>query len=384
MAPKPISFARGAPSLDIVDVDGLREAAQQAFTTDPGGVTAYGTSVGYPPLREWIAGQHGVELGRVLVTNGSMQADAFLFDALVEPGDSVIVERPTYDRTLLSLRNRGADVRMVELEPDGIDVAALERVLVAGASPKLAHIIPNFQNPAGYTLSTDKRERLLVLARAHGFTIFEDDPYWSLRFTGEHLPSILSMDGETVVYASSFSKTVCPGIRVGYLVGPEDLIAQISKIATSTYISPSMVAQAIVHQFCVSGALERSIETVKAALGERAKTLCEALRRELPDARFVEPEGGYFLWVELPRGTDFAALFDAAASRGVQFVKGSDFVLEGADDCLRLAYSGVTPEEIEEGVKRLAEAYADVASSSNSTVSQDDEESAARSASSVS
>jgi DNA-binding transcriptional MocR family regulator len=384
MASKPISFARGAPSLDIVDVDGLREAAQEAFTADPGGVTAYGTSVGYPPLREWIAERHEVDPKRVLVTNGSMQADAFLFDALVEPGDSVVVERPTYDRTLLSLRSRGADVRMVELEPDGIDVAALERVLVAGASPKLAHIIPNFQNPAGYTLSADKRERLLGLARAHGFTIFEDDPYWSLRFTGEHLPSILSMDGETVVYASSFSKTVCPGIRVGYLIGPEDLIARIAKIATSTYISPSMVAQAIVYRFCACGALDRSIETVKAALGERARTLCEALRRELPDARFVEPQGGYFLWVELPRGTNVDALFDAAASRGVQFVKGSDFVLEGADDCLRLAYSGVTPEEIEEGVGRLAQAYAEVASNSSSSVSQDAEESAARSASSVS
>ena len=172
---------------------------------------------------------------------------------------------------------------------------------------------------------------------------------------------MLSIDGETVTYASSFSKTVCPGIRVGYLVGPEELIARIAKIATSTYISPSMVSQAIVYEFSRSGALERSIETVKGALAERAKTLCEALRRELPDARFVEPEGGYFLWVELPRGTDVDALFEAAAERGVQFVKGSDFVLEGGESSLRLAYSGVTPEEIEEGVDRLAEAYREVA-----------------------
>src|SRR5581483_9361584 len=144
-----ISFARGAPSLDIVDIDGLRAAAQDTFANDPAGTTAYGTSVGYPPLREWIAERHQVDPKRVLVTNGSMQADAFLFDALVEPGDSVIVELPTYDRTLLSLKNRGADVRAVELEPDGIDVAAVERVLLGGAKPKLAHIIPNFQNPAG-------------------------------------------------------------------------------------------------------------------------------------------------------------------------------------------------------------------------------------------
>jgi DNA-binding transcriptional MocR family regulator len=170
------------------------------------------------------------------------------------------------------------------------------------------------------------------------------------------------MDGEVVVYASSFSKTVCPGIRVGYLVGPAELIARIVKIATSTYISPSMVSQAIVYQFCISGALDESIETVRAALRERASTLCEALRSELPEARFIEPEGGYFLWLELPRGSDVDALFNAAAERGVQFVKGSDFVLDGGESSLRLAYSGVTPDEIEEGVRRLAGAYRDVVS----------------------
>ncbi len=357
-----ISFARGAPSLDIIDVDGLRAAAEQAFASDPGGMTAYGTAIGYVPLREWIAERHGVAPGNVFVTNGSMQADAFLFDALVSKGDTVIVELPTYDRTLLSLRNRGADVRMVELEPDGIDTAALERVLATGAGPKLAHIIPNFQNPAGYTLSQRKRERLLELARSHGFTIFEDDPYVSLRFEGESLPTMLSMGPDVVVYASSFSKTVCPGIRVGYLVGPEDLIAKIVKIATSTYISPNMVSQAIVNQFCRSGVIDRSIETVRGALRERAQTLCDALAQHLPDARFVPPEGGYFLWVDLPEGTNVAALFDAAAARGVQFVKGTDFVLEGGESSLRLAYSGVTPTEIEEGVKRLADAYGEVQS----------------------
>ncbi|HEY2006117.1 MAG TPA: PLP-dependent aminotransferase family protein [Solirubrobacteraceae bacterium] len=355
-----ISFARGAPSLDIVDVDGLRAAADQAFTSDPAGLTAYGTSVGYLPLREWIAERHGVEPASVLVTNGSMQADAFLFDALVEPGDAVIVERPTYDRTLLSLRNRGADVRMVELEPDGIDTAALGRLLTAGTQPKLAHIIPNFQNPAGYTLSAPKRERLLELAREHGFTIFEDDPYVSLRFEGEPLPTMVSMDPERVVYASSFSKTVCPGIRVGYLVGPPELIARIAKLATGAYISPNMVAQGIVNQFCRSGAIEGSVATVRDALRERALTLCSALREHLPDARFVAPQGGYFLWVDLPRGTNVNALFDAAKERDVIFVKGSDFLLEGGDSSLRLAYSGVNSAQILEGVKRLAAAYAQI------------------------
>jgi DNA-binding transcriptional MocR family regulator len=358
---KPISFARGAPSLDIVDVEGLRAAAERAFTSDPGGMTAYGTAIGYPPLREWIAERHEVEPSRVIVTNGSMQADAFLFDALVETGDTVIVERPTYDRTLLSLRGRGADVRAVALASDGIDLGALEDVLARGARPKLAHIIPNFQNPAGYTLSAGKREGLLGLAREHGFTIFEDDPYVALRFEGSSLPTMVSMDADRVVYASSFSKTVCPGIRVGYLVGPEDLIARIVKIATSTYISPSMVSQAIVNEFCRSGAIEQSIETVKEALRERSQTLCEALERDLPDARFTRPEGGYFLWVDLPEGMDVKALTALAAERGVQIVKGSDFVLDGGGSSFRIAYSGVTPAEIAEGVRRLASAYAEVA-----------------------
>jgi DNA-binding transcriptional MocR family regulator len=352
-----ISFARGAPSLDIVDVEGLSDAAVRAFESDPAGTTAYGTSIGYPRLRSWIADRHGVEPERVLVTNGSMQADAFLFEQLVRSGDEVIVERPTYDRTLLSLRQRGAQLHAVELEPDGIDTAALAGLLSGGAQPTLAHIIPNFQNPAGYTLSYEKRRHLLELAANHGFMVFEDDPYVALRFSGETLPTMLSMDPERVVYASSFSKTVCPGIRVGYLVGPPELIAAVGKLATNTYISPNMVAQSIVYEFCASGAIERSIETVKAALAERAQTLAEALGRELPEAEFVAPQGGYFMWVTLPEGTDIGELFKAAADRGVAFVKGTDFLLEGGENTLRLAYSGVTPEQIDTGVARLAEAY---------------------------
>jgi len=353
-----ISFARGAPSLDIVDVDGLRDAATRAFTNDPGGATAYGTSIGYVPLRRWLAELHSVDEARVLVTNGSMQADAFLFATMVGAGDSVVVEKPTYDRTLLNLRSLGADIRMVSLLTDGIDTAELRALLEESVVPKLAHIIPNFQNPAGYTLSQPKRQELLSLAAEYGFTIFEDDPYHHIRFTGEDLPTMLEQDThESVVYASSFSKTVCPGIRVGYLVGPEPLIAKIQKLATNTYISPNMVAQAIVYEFCVSGAIDGAIATVKTALAERVALLTQALQTHLPEARYQAPEGGYFMWVELPEGTDVKALFTAAGERGVQFVKGTDFLLEGGENTLRLAYSGVTADQIDEGIKRLADAY---------------------------
>jgi DNA-binding transcriptional MocR family regulator len=355
--PATISFARGAPSLDIVDVEGLREASQQAFDRDPAGTVAYGTSVGYVPLREWIAEQHGVAVEQVLVTNGSMQADAFLFQLLVNPGDPVVLESPTYDRTLLNLRNREADVHMVELETDGIDTAALRTLLETGVRPKLAHIIPNFQNPAGYTLSAAKRAELLALAAEYDFTIFEDDPYVAIRFEGEALPTMREQDDAgKVVYASSFSKTVCPGIRVGYLVGPQAVIKQIQGIATNTYISPNMVAQSIVNQFARSGRMDGAIRTVKDALRKRRDTLVAALERELPEARFTPPSGGYFMWVELPEGVNVAELEVAAKERDVLFVKGTDFLLEGGENTLRLAYSGVTPEQIDEGITRLAEA----------------------------
>jgi 2-aminoadipate transaminase len=355
---KPISFARGAPSLDIIAADELARCAERALRADPAGSFAYGTAVGYPPLREWIAEKQSVAVGQVVTTNGSMQADAFLFELMVEPGDLVVVEAPTYDRTLLALQKLGAEVLAIPLEADGIDVGALATALEEGARPKLAHVIPNFQNPAGYTLALDKRRRLLELAEQYDFVIFEDDPYVELRFEGDRLPTMLSMDSaDKVVYASSFSKTVCPGIRVGYLVGPEPVIAAVVKIATETYISPSMVSQAIVNEFCRSGAIEGSIETVKRALRERRDALATALRRDLPEATFVEPDGGYFLWVELPEGSDVDVLFENARDRGVVFVKGTDFLIEGGQNTLRIAYSGVTPAEIDEGVARLAEAY---------------------------
>ncbi|BFU47902.1 PLP-dependent aminotransferase family protein [Krasilnikovia sp. MM14-A1004] len=356
-----ISFARGAPSLDIVDVEGLKAAAVRAFEADPAGVTAYGTSVGYLPLRKWIADKHGVAPEQVIVTNGSLQADAFLFNHLVTSGDEVVVEKPTYDRTLLNLQNLGAKVHQVTIEPDGIDVDELRRLLESGVRPKLAHIIPNYQNPAGVTLSLAKRHALLELAVEYGFTIFEDDPYADIRFRGEALPSMLSLDTHgVVVHACSFTKTVCPGVRVGYLVGPTEVIGAIAKKATNLYISPGMVSEAIVHQFCVSGDIQRSIATVSAALGERARVLGESIRTHIPGATFTEPDGGYFLWVDLPADVDVDKLFPVATAKGVAIVKGSDFLLDGGKNSVRLAYSAVTVDQIDEGVRRLAAAIAEV------------------------
>jgi 2-aminoadipate transaminase len=352
-----ISFARGAPSPDITPPDALRACADRVLREDPAGALAYGPGSGYGPLRDWIAERHATEPERVLVTNGSLQAGMMLFDLLTEPGDIVVVESPSYDRTLLGLRERGAELFAIPVQDDGIDVGALEAALGVGARPSLVHVIPNFHNPAGRTLALAKRERLVELAAKYEFALFEDDPYGELSFGAERLPTMLSLDGaDRVVHASSFSKTIAPGVRVGYLIGPAPLIAELVESAVNTYISPNMLSQAIVGEFCRSGAIFESIDDVKRALRERRDALVEALERYVEDASFVVPEGGYFLWVELPEGVDSEQLLAAAGERGVTFVKGSDFMLEGGQSALRLAYSGVTPEQIDEGVRRLGEA----------------------------
>ena len=224
-----------------------------------------------------------------MITNGSMEAAAMLFAHLVEPGARVAVEQPSYDRTLLLLRQLGAELVPLPLEADGLDVGALETALSDGPIA-LAHVIPNFHNPAGCTLSAAKRERLVELAAEHGFWLFEDDPYRELPFEGETLPTMLSQDGaDRVIHASSFSKTVSPGVRVGYLAGPKEEIAKLAKRANQTYISPNMLAESVVLELCRSGALERNIEFVKGALRERRDALVECARRADPRSRFRDP-----------------------------------------------------------------------------------------------
>ena len=246
-----------------------------------------------------------------MVTNGSMEAAALLFRHLIEPGDRVIVEQPSYDRTLLLLGRTGAELVPVPLEGDGVDIGAFEAAL-EGGPVKLAHVIPNFHNPAGCTLSAAKRERLVALAAEHGFTIFEDDPYRRIAFGAEELPTMLSLDSaDRVIHASSFSKTVSPGVRVGYLAGEAGTIKGMAKFAGENYISPNMLAESIVLELCRSGALERNIESVNAALRERRDALVEALREQIPEAEFVVPEGGYFLWLTLDDDVDCTELLAA-------------------------------------------------------------------------
>jgi DNA-binding transcriptional MocR family regulator len=357
MTVETISFARGAPSADILPREAVREAAAVALAEDWERALSYGTGIGHPDLCRWVAERHGgLDAGQTMIANGSLEAGWMLFDHLLEPGDRVVVEQPTYDRTLLMLQRLGVELVPVRLEADGLDLAELEAALDEGPL-KLAHVIPNFHNPAGCTLSAEKRVRLVELAAEHGFWIFEDDPYRELPFEGEALQTMLSIDSAgRVVHASSFSKTVSPGVRVGYLAGPAEEIAKLAKRANETYISPNMLAEAVVFELCRSGALDRNIEFVKDALRDRRDALVEALGEQLPEAEFVVPGGGYFLWLDLAEGVDTAALLAEAKGEGVAFVAGPDFMIEGGRNSLRLSFASVPPERIPEGVARIARA----------------------------
>jgi 2-aminoadipate transaminase len=349
-----ISFARGIPTPECLPVEELADCARAAIERDGRTILSYGAGAGYAPLREWIGERHGVEASRVLLTNGSLQGFVFLAAHLARRG-RVLVEAPTYDRPLKILRELGADVAAVPQDEEGIELDALERELAA-APATLLYTIPTFQNPSGRTLSTERRRGLIELAREHELLVYEDDPYGLVRFEGESPPTLFELaGGEGVIYSSSFSKTVAPGVRVGYFVFPEDVARAVELMATSTYITPVLLAEATVFEFLRRGSFEPNLERVRALLRARRDAMLSALEAELGgQATWSTPEGGYFLWLELGVETD--DLLGRARESGVTFVPGSDFFLpgEGGETAARLAFSYVSTDEIAEGVSRLA------------------------------
>jgi len=340
-----ISLARGIPAPECIPVDELAACAREAVERDGATVLSYGPVGGYGPLREWIAARHGVDAKRVLVTNGSLQGIAFLADRFA--GRRVLVELPTYDRPLKLLAARGVDVTPIAMDDEGLDPDSLESALRSGERPAFLYTIPTFQNPSGRTLTTERRRRLVELAHDHDLLVLEDDPYGLVRYEGEAPPTLFELEGgERVVYSSSFSKTVAPGLRVGYFVLPEGLAAELEALAVSTYITPVLLGQATVFEFLRRGNFDANLDRVRSLLRVRRDAMLEALEQELPAASWSRPEGGYFIWLELAQ--------DIGAAEGVTFVPGTDF--GAAKNTARLAFSYVSPDEIREGVRRLAAA----------------------------
>jgi DNA-binding transcriptional MocR family regulator len=347
-----ISFARGVPAPECLPVEELAECARAALLRDGRTILSYGPSPGYGPLRARLAEQHGVDQSRIFLTNGSLQGFVFLAQRLA-PGRRVLLENPSYDRPLKILRELGADVVALDCDEDGLDPDALERALAEGDKPAFLYLIPTFQNPSGRTLPLDRRQRVVELAEQHDLLVLEDDPYGLVRYEGEPLPSLFELSGGTTAYSSSFSKTISPGLRVGWFVFPEALEREIEATATATYITPVQLGQATVNEFLDRGLFESNLERVRGLLGARRDAMLTALEGDLPELAVNRPEGGYFLWGELD-GADAGELLTRAEEAGVTFVKGTDF--GGSTASLRLAFSFVSPDEIGEGVARLAAA----------------------------
>ncbi|HEY7729495.1 MAG TPA: PLP-dependent aminotransferase family protein [Gaiellaceae bacterium] len=358
--PPPISFARGAPSPECLDPVLIADCIHVALERDGRTILAYGTGGGYGPLREVLAERHGVEPGRVFLTSGGLHGFAHYAPVQLQrrPG-RVLVEAPTYDRPLKLLGWEGAEVVALPMDEEGLDPDALERELDRGGDVSFLYTIPTFQNPSGRTLSVERRRRLVALAVERGLDVLEDDPYGLVRYEGESPPSLHALEGgERVTFTSSFSKTVAPGLRVGYFVLAEGLVGAFDDRVVSTTISPPLVSQAAVHEVIARGAFEPNLERIRALLRNRRDTMLEALERlELPgDASWSRPQGGYFLWLELGPRVDSADLLRRANAAGVTFVKGADFFPNGAGgrSAARLAFSYETPERIAEGMAILA------------------------------
>lgn len=358
-----ISFARGVPAPECLPVAELADCARAVIERDGETVLNYGPVGGYAPLRGWIAERHAVEESRVLVTNGSLPGLNLVLGHFAQ-SSRILVEAPTYDRPLKIAARLGVDVRAVRQDEHGLDLDALEDELRRDRSPAFLYALPTFQNPSGRTLPLDRRRRLVELTREYALTVLEDDPYGRVRFDGEPLPTLFELDGGVnVLYSSSFSKIVAPGIRVGYFLLPPAVAAALEGVAANVYLTPVLVGQATVYEFIRRGRLEANIERVSSLLRERRDAMLEALERDLPDGRSSRPEGGYFLWLDLPEAVDAGELLLRAEAAGVTFVRGADFFPAGSGlgrSAARLAFSFVSPAEIREGISRLAQLLAPV------------------------
>ncbi len=368
-----ISFAGGFPDSALFDVDGIREAVNTALSEEAGGALQYGATEGYQPLREQLAafmvskGNQGVSPNDLIVTTGSQQALDLLGKTLVSPGDKVIVEGPTFLATIQCFRLYGAELVTAPVDGDGVQTDALERLIVEH-KPKFIYLIPTFGNPSGAMLSLERRKRVLELAVQHKVLIVEDDPYGDLYFGDAPPPSLLALSAQVpgsrdhLVHCGSLSKVLSPGLRVGWMVAPSELLAKATMCKQFSDAHTSTFAQATAAQYLKAGRMPDTLAKVRAVYAERAAAMGDALRSGLGEAiEFVQPQGGLFVWARLTgaggKVADGGELAKRAIGQGVAFVPGAPFYASRPDHAtLRLSFATVDVDRIREGVARLAKA----------------------------
>jgi Transcriptional regulators containing a DNA-binding HTH domain and an aminotransferase domain (MocR family) and their eukaryotic orthologs len=358
-----ILFTRGVPAVEALPNVLLSECLQAVLTgPEAKTVLQYGHNSGYLPLRKLLAEQYAVAPEQVVVGNGSLHLQDLLAALLIKPGDVVFVEQPSYDRAIKTFRRRGAKVIGIPLEHDGVNLAVLEQAL-ARQVPAFMYIIPDFQNPAGVTTSAAKRQALVDLAQRYNFWLLEDIPYRTLRYTGESLPALRDLNTEHVLTVSSYSKLISPALRVGYLIGPAEIMKKLASLQEETILAPVLLTQAAVVEFHRRGYFTQNLESLKALYAPRLQAIITALKTHLPGVPFAEPEGGFFVSITLPKGAVKGNLLEQAAQVGLALTDGHDFFADPFSEeedpelgarFVRLPFCALTPAQIDEGIKRLA------------------------------
>jgi 2-aminoadipate transaminase len=355
-----IVFTRGVPPPEAFPTDELGQCFDAAVRNDTAVVLQYGQQPGYAPLRSQLANEYGVSEAEVLVGNGSLQLQDLVSAQLVGPGMAVYTEQPSYDRAITTFRRRGARVTGIPLESDGISVDRLEAALEREI-PAFVYLVPDFQNPAGATLSLEKRGRVVELADRYDFWVIEDIPYRKLRYRGEDLPLLRDIDPSRVITMSSFSKLLSPGIRVGFMIASAELVHAVTRLGEDTYLSPVLPTQAAVAEYLRRDWLRPNVERLKELYRPRWQTMEEAVHRELPEAHAFIPDGGFFVSVMLPEEANTDNLVGRAKDIGLVLTPGAAFFADPddgeavpGDRFVRLPFCAVTPEQIDEGVRRLA------------------------------
>jgi DNA-binding transcriptional MocR family regulator len=353
---EPINFTRGVPANESFPLEELEDAAIAVLKLHGPAILQYGPAAGFMPLREWIAEWQGVAANQVLTGNGSLELVEFLCREMLKPGDTVFTESPTYDRSILAFRRHGAEITGIPLESDGPDIDALESALRKRV-PKFFYIIADFQNPAGATCSRAKRQQIADLARRYEFIVLEDAPYRLLRYRGTQEPTLFSLAPERTLHMSSFTKLIAPGVRLGFMLGDAGRLARIAKVAEDTYISPGYFAHGVTWEWCRRGLLPPQIERLKSLYAPRLQACLDAIRKHMPQTKATQPEGGFFISLTLPEGISTTDVRAAAAKRNLNLADGLAFFPNGGGErFLRLPFCALTPAQIEEGVRRLAEA----------------------------
>ena len=359
--PEIISFAGGLPAPELFPVAEVKAASDMVLTNNGAAALQYSESEGYRPLREWIATEVGLRgfkasADDVLITNGSQQGLDLMGKLFLNPGDVVLTENPTYLAAIQAFQTFEAKFVPVPTDNDGLIPEALPE-LIRLHRPKFLYTIPNFQNPTGLTLSAPRRATLARIAAEHNLTIVEDDPYGKLRYRGAEIPPIKHWDtAGRVIYASTFSKTIAPGLRIGWMVLPTTLFHSTLILKQASDLHTSSFDQRVAHIFLTQNDQTIHLEKIRRAYGERYEVLDAALRAEMPTGfTWTKPEGGMFLWVTGPQTLDAMELLQRAILQKVAFVPGRDFFpADAGKNYLRLNYSNSTPERIREGVRRLA------------------------------